>query len=1189
MAKTPGIVATTLFAWALWAGHPAMGQDPVDGVCDESVRNGCSAGNPNAAAYPDEPVVYQWRCDGLNGGRNSGRCALWFSVVGVCDESVRNGCAAGNPNDDAFPDSPTMYAWRCDGLNAGANSGRCHIRVADVVDGACDDSVRNGCSAGTANDDAIPDNASTYLWRCDGLRGGRNSDKCHIRVADVVDGVCDDTVRNGCSAGTPNDDAIPDNASTYLWRCDGLRGGRNSDKCHIRVADVVDGACDDGVRNGCSAGTPNDDAIPDNASTYLWRCDGLRGGANSDKCHIRVADVVDGVCDDTVRNGCSAGTANDDAIPDNQHTYLWRCDGLRGGADSEKCFIRVADVPVDGVCDDTVRNGCSAGTANDDAFADNSTGYLWRCDGLHGGRNSDKCFIRVQDVPVDGVCDESVRDGCSAGTANDIAVADTTSHYRWRCDGEHGGANSGTCSTARAAVDGGWSAWGACSATACGAGGTQTRTCSNPSPAHGGQACLKLDGSRGASETRACTGNAPVNGGWSAWSACSATACGGSGTQTRTCNNPSPACGGAACTGPSSQTCTGSGPVWSAWSACSTNVCGEQGTQTRTCNTACGGNCSGPATRTCTGNAPRDGVWRTGAWDGWGNCQLSGGSCNESRSRTVSCHQPGCGGAACPESSKPSPTDTRPCTSSCSATTLSWSSGNTSCSGPVSAASGGSSANASNTASCRTGSATFPCSCAGNWGSATSSSCTASPPVNGVCSTTGCSAGERDDLAGGGWRCEGSCGGTTTSRCPVSCPATTLSWGSGCSGPVSQTPAGSSATPQNNIDCRSGSATFPCNYDRTWGDPTNASCTALPPVNGACSATGCSAGRRYNLSGGRWQCRGSCGGTTAGPVNGVCSTTGCSAGAKRNLSGGGWECEGSCGGTTTSRCPVSCPATTLGWGSGCSGPVSQTPAGSSATPQNNIDCRSGSATFPCNYDRTWGDPTNASCTALPPVNGACSATGCSAGERDDLAGGGWRCEGSCGGTTTSRCPVSCPATTLSWGSGCSGPVSQTPAGSSATPQNNIDCRSGSATFPCNYDRTWGDPTNASCTALPPVNGACSATGCSTGEKRTLSSGGWQCVGSCGGTTEGPVNGVWRTGDWGAWGTCQFQTSSRRCEQSRSRTVTCDPPSCGGAACAPASKPAATATQACQNEQTCPSECRNGVRWDPVLRRYVRCS
>ena len=45
----------------------------------------------------------------------------------------------------------------------------------------------------------------------------------------------------------------------------------------------------------------------------------------------------------------------------------------------------------------------------------------------------------------------------------------------------------------------------------------------------------------------------PINGGYTAWSACSAT-CGG-GTQTRTCTNPAPAHGGQPCSGPSSQTC----------------------------------------------------------------------------------------------------------------------------------------------------------------------------------------------------------------------------------------------------------------------------------------------------------------------------------------------------------------------------------------------------------------------------------------------------------------------------------------------------------------------------------------------------------------------------------------------------------------------------------------------------------
>lgn len=45
----------------------------------------------------------------------------------------------------------------------------------------------------------------------------------------------------------------------------------------------------------------------------------------------------------------------------------------------------------------------------------------------------------------------------------------------------------------------------------------------------------------------------PLNGGWSSWTACSES-CGG-GTQTRTCNNPSPLCNGLYCEGSSSQSC----------------------------------------------------------------------------------------------------------------------------------------------------------------------------------------------------------------------------------------------------------------------------------------------------------------------------------------------------------------------------------------------------------------------------------------------------------------------------------------------------------------------------------------------------------------------------------------------------------------------------------------------------------
>ena len=47
----------------------------------------------------------------------------------------------------------------------------------------------------------------------------------------------------------------------------------------------------------------------------------------------------------------------------------------------------------------------------------------------------------------------------------------------------------------------------------------------------------------------------PINGGWTAWSAQNPS-CGYSGTQTRTCNNPTPANGGADCSGPTTQTYT---------------------------------------------------------------------------------------------------------------------------------------------------------------------------------------------------------------------------------------------------------------------------------------------------------------------------------------------------------------------------------------------------------------------------------------------------------------------------------------------------------------------------------------------------------------------------------------------------------------------------------------------------------
>jgi len=46
---------------------------------------------------------------------------------------------------------------------------------------------------------------------------------------------------------------------------------------------------------------------------------------------------------------------------------------------------------------------------------------------------------------VNGVCNNSIINSCTSGTANDAVIADDVNYYKWRCDGSGGGTNSGTC------------------------------------------------------------------------------------------------------------------------------------------------------------------------------------------------------------------------------------------------------------------------------------------------------------------------------------------------------------------------------------------------------------------------------------------------------------------------------------------------------------------------------------------------------------------------------------------------------------------------------------------------------------------------------------------------------------------------------------------------------------------------
>ncbi len=166
-------------------------------------------------------------------------------------------------------------------------------------------------------------------------------------------------------------------------------------------------------------------------------------------------------------------------------------------------------------------------------------------------------------------------------------------------------------------VDGGWSAYSPAAAcqTSCGfVGSTLQRTCTNPPPSGGGNACT---GSNVlvCPPTAACVAN--TNGGWSAWSptvACPTAPGSAASTLTRTCTSPAPSGTGTACTADGSLATLACSAIaantnggWSAWSACSATACGTAGTQTRTCTnpakSGTGADCAGLASQACSAAA----------------------------------------------------------------------------------------------------------------------------------------------------------------------------------------------------------------------------------------------------------------------------------------------------------------------------------------------------------------------------------------------------------------------------------------------------------------------------------------------------------------------------------------------------------------------------------------------------------
>eukprot|EP00117_Sycon_ciliatum_P039552 scpid45310/ scgid2601/ Hemicentin-1; Fibulin-6 len=200
-------------------------------------------------------------------------------------------------------------------------------------------------------------------------------------------------------------------------------------------------------------------------------------------------------------------------------------------------------------------------------------------------------------------------------------------------------------------VDGGWSTWmaqGACSVSCGGGQQIHVRSCTKPTPAHGGTQCTGIHIRNITCKKNPC----PINGKWSTWSpysACSAT-CEGSKTRSRSCTDPAPVYPGAACQGIATEHAIcgaahcpidGKWAAWSPYSACS-GTCEGHKNRARTCRNPrpayngqpCQGNNS--QTLSCgTSSCPVDGHWSQ--WSLYSQCNAT---CEGTQVQNRSCNSP---------------------------------------------------------------------------------------------------------------------------------------------------------------------------------------------------------------------------------------------------------------------------------------------------------------------------------------------------------------------------------------------------------------------------------------------------------------------------------------------------------------------------------------------------------------------
>ncbi len=191
----------------------------------------------------------------------------------------------------------------------------------------------------------------------DGKDSGNNKfdDIVVFRGKDVwaIDGVCNNSVALGCTTGTSgSDNGLTSCGTTRTWNCVGSGGGSTSGTCSFaNTVCAVNGACDNSVPLGCTAGAVGSDNTQTSCgTTHTWICSGSGGGTDDSCSYANAAcpPVINAVCGPvnitwSDNANCTSGTRSNYSAGDMYYgtytakQYYYDCLGSGGGSPAYGC------------------------------------------------------------------------------------------------------------------------------------------------------------------------------------------------------------------------------------------------------------------------------------------------------------------------------------------------------------------------------------------------------------------------------------------------------------------------------------------------------------------------------------------------------------------------------------------------------------------------------------------------------------------------------------------------------------------------------------------------------------------------------------------------------------------------------------------------------------------------------------